>query len=165
MDERTIARFWSKVDKSAGPDGCWLWTASKMWNGYGQFNSGLSVGRGMLKAHRVSWELAHGPIPAGDHHGTMCVCHRCDVRHCVNPAHLFIGTQSENIRDMDAKARRVNMRGDMHGMAKLTEAQSREIIGLLSTGMRHRIIASLFGVSRETVSAIASGKKWAHLPR
>lgn len=165
MDEKTIARFWAKVDKSAGPDGCWPWTAAKLRGGYGQFNPGISEGRRMVKAHRVSWALTNGPIPSGEGHHGICVCHRCDVRACVNPAHLFLGTQAENVRDRDAKGRRVNMRGEAHGMAKLTEADAKTVIALISLRERYRDIASRFGVTRHCVKRIASGRSWAHLPR
>lgn len=72
--------------------GCWLWNGSSLERGYGRFRGSL--------AHRVSWVLHNGPIPDGMH-----VCHRCDVTACVNPAHLFLGTALDNIRDMHAKGR------------------------------------------------------------
>lgn len=158
MDEKTIARFWAKVDKSAGPDGCWLWTAHRSRAGYGSFRIGGRAGN-MLKAHRVAWELANGPIPsAGDHHGTMCVCHKCDVTGCVNPAHLFLGSQTENTRDMDAKGRRA--RGESNGSAKLVEAEVRDILGLRASS---REIARRYGVSRRAIRDILAGKTWAHV--
>lgn len=90
-------RFWPKVQKT---DTCWLWTASLNDRGYGQFKVLPGQGHAPMKAHRFSWELHFGPIPAG-----LVVCHRCDVPSCVNPAHLFIGTQGDNLRDMSAKGR------------------------------------------------------------
>lgn len=97
-------RFWAKVEKT---DGCWLWRASLNGNGYGQFaltavrlpNGKMPPGH-MRIASRVAWELENGPIPAG-----MSVLHHCDNRRCVRPDHLFIGTQSDNMRDAFQKGR------------------------------------------------------------
>lgn len=86
--------FWGHVQKS---EGCWRWIGAHMRNGYGHMGS-----RGKTySAHRLSYELNVGPIPNG-----MCVLHRCDVRDCVNPEHLWLGTKSDNTRDMDKKGRR-----------------------------------------------------------
>jgi len=91
-------RFWKKADKSGD---CWLWTGSKMSSGYGSFNFYGNV----QLAHRVSWILKYGPIPIGyDFHGT-CVLHKCDTKLCVNPDHLFLGTNADNVADMLAKGR------------------------------------------------------------
>jgi hypothetical protein len=91
-------RLWPKVDKSAGPDGCWLWTGAKKQGGYGKIGQGGSAG--WVLAHRVAWEVVNGPIPHG-----MVVCHSCDEPSCVNPAHLWLGTQAQNLADMRAKDR------------------------------------------------------------
>ncbi|MCK9496739.1 MAG: HNH endonuclease [Dehalococcoidia bacterium] len=157
-------RFWSKVDQngpipehvpSLGP--CWVWTASRN-KGYGQFNRD---GR-PVPAHRVSYELAHGPVPDG-----LFVMHRCDNRACVRPEHLAPGTPAENTADMDNKGRRINVPqvGESHGCARLTEEEVIEIRRRVSTGEKSRLVAADYGVSRETVSAIKTGRLWKHLLR
>ncbi len=94
-------RFWSAVAKS---DGCWLWTKSLDSQGYGQI---FSIPRRLHRAHRVSWLMHRGPIPDG-----LFVCHTCDVRNCVNPDHLWLGTNDDNMRDASVKGRlERNVRG------------------------------------------------------
>src|SRR4051812_23018415 len=88
------ARFWPKVAKSPNPDGCWLWTAAIKTNGYGIIGAG-GRGTGSYYAHRVAWFLATGEWP-----GEACVLHRCDVKNCCRPDHLFLGTHQDNMRDM-----------------------------------------------------------------
>lgn len=95
MDEQVVARFEAKINKT---DSCWLWTAAKYVDGYGAFR--LRDPRRQERAHRVAWQIYHGPIPSGQH-----VLHRCDVRECVNPEHLWLGTNLDNIRDRQRKGR------------------------------------------------------------
>jgi len=87
MKTKDIERFKSKYRESCG---CWIWKGSSFLNGYGQFY----CDKKNKKAHRIAWEIVNGPIPEG-----MLICHKCDVRSCVNPAHLYVGTQKENIKD------------------------------------------------------------------
>ena len=89
-------RFWSRVDKSSGPESCWSWTGALKEKGYGT----LSRNNRMVRAHRVAYELSRGPI-AGD----MLVCHSCDNPVCCNPAHLWLGTAAQNSGDMRIKGR------------------------------------------------------------
>jgi hypothetical protein len=89
-----LARFWRRVQRS---DGCWLWTGARNPAGYGVIRP--KAGR-MIRVHRYSWELHFGAIPFDKE-----VCHTCDVRNCVRPDHLWLGTHEENVADMVAKGR------------------------------------------------------------
>lgn len=141
---RTLAeRFWSHVAKS---DGCWLWTAARGPRGYGIVGI---VGSTTRLAHRVSWALTHGPIPAGLH-----VLHRCDNPPCCNPDHLFLGTHAENMQDMAAKGRAVT---------KLTAADVWAVRTALAWGVPPALLARFLGVGTTAISAIRCGRTWAHL--
>jgi hypothetical protein len=142
-----------RADWVVDEGGCWLWRAAKGSNGYGVApdpESGKTMGM-----HRASYLAYRGPIPPG-----MCVCHRCDVRACINPAHLFLGTSRDNIADMVAKER--HARGERKNTAKLTEAQVREIRA--DRRSPQAVIARDYGINQSQVSYIKSGKKWGWLP-
>lgn len=148
------SRFWVYVVRKSQND-CWLWTGAKMSRGYGV----IGTRRTTTLAHRLSWELHNGPIPKGSgYHGT-CVLHRCDNPPCVNPEHLFLGTNAENTADKMAKGR--HPRGTSSHMAKLTEEQ---VIHIRQSKDPHRTIAAKFGISRPNVSVIKHKKSWAHIP-
>lgn len=154
-------RFWPKVDTSAGPKGCWLWTGSQTTDGYGQ----VGLGRrddGTDYAHRVSFTLNVGAIPDG-----LFVCHACDNPPCVNPGHLFLGTAEDNSHDARDKNRlRVpKLHGENAAPAVLTEAQAIEIIARRESGELLSTLAKEFGVTETTISYLVRGRTWKHLPR
>ena len=149
---RTIQeRFEAKFTKA---EGCWEWRAFKNSKGYGAlyFN-----GRQRL-AHRVAYQLYVGEIPAG-----LCVCHRCDNRGCVNPTHLFLGTQADNVHDCEDKGRDVHPFGEKHGRSKLTNEQIIEIRARHSDGAQNVDLAKEFGVSQPTISMIVCGHTWTRI--
>lgn len=135
--------------------GCWLWSGTLDGNKRAVFGVGYKV----RIAARVSWELNRGPIPA-----EQCVCHRCDTRACVNPEHLFLGTQTDNVADMDVKGRRNAPRGVGHGMHKLTPESVMEMRQLRKQdGITLDELGSRFGVTKQCAHNAITGKTWAHL--
>lgn len=169
LNSNDLARFWAKVEKSPEPDGCWIWLGTKTVDGYGRFR--LSYAPGNASAHRLSWEMHFGPIPEG-----MLVCHRCDVRACVQPSHLFLGTAGDNWRDCVSKDRhsvgeRHSLRlpeghaqGIRNGRSVLTEDDVREIRRRFAAGESKRRLALEKGVSRPVIKAIVEGRRWTHVP-
>lgn len=141
-------RFWDKVNKT---DGCWLWTAGKFHYGHGQF--WLNESRPNERAHRLAWEDRNGPIPEG-----LCVCHKCDTPACVNPDHLFLGTQGDNNADRNAKGR--TCIGTRHPSSKLTEDAVRKIHSLREARLSQRRISKAVGVSQTLVWRVLSGRSW-----
>lgn len=122
--------------------GCWLWSGCVKANGYGVIGVRRAGKLHNTLAHRASWAQRHGPIPPG-----LYVCHRCDTPACVNPDHLFLGTQKDNLRDMYAKGRLQN-RGVLNASASLTEEQVRQIRRDTRTLDR---VAKDYGVGRSTI--------------
>lgn len=179
--EQRIAAFWSRVDRR-GPDECWEWTASRYPTGYGY----ITIGGKKSYAHRVAYELTHGPIPGGLH-----ICHRCDNPPCCNPAHLFAGTAKDNMQDRDRKGRsgrhthpeayaligqktaiklrgrkrgyHENARGEDHGSAKLTEDKVRELRYLARQGWTGRQLSRHFGIAASTANDIIRRRTWRHV--
>lgn len=134
--------------------GCWLWEGKPDANGYGQ----VGIGGKNLKPHRISFAAFNGS-PDG-----LCICHRCDVRICVNPDHLFAGTQADNMRDMDKKGRRVSVRGEESPQSKLTAAQIVSIREIYAKGASSlRSLAKDFGVGQTVIFAIIKKRKWKHI--
>lgn len=140
LTEKIITHFWSHVDKSSG---CWTWTGAKTRNGYGRFNTIPHIDY----AHRVSWTIAYGEIPTA-----MFVCHSCDNPSCVNPEHLFIGTQSDNMRDMAIKCR--------SHFTKLTHPEVSQIRKLRGGGLTTVEIARRFNVCSSLITQIAKRRIW-----
>lgn len=145
-----LANFERKVAPEPNT-GCFLWTAYCNSDGYGAF----AVKRKPQLAHRVAYRLYVGEIPAG-----KLILHRCDMPSCVNPAHLFIGTNADNMRDMVNKGRAdrtKKARGEQNGAAKLTTVQ---VAAICADTRSQYVIASEYGISQGHVSNIKSGKKW-----
>jgi hypothetical protein len=143
-------RFWKKVQK-AEPNECWEWQGAISKNGYGVIgHNGTNRG-----AHRVSYEIHNGAVPAG-----MNVLHSCDNRSCVNPNHLRSGTQSENIKEAVDKGRKFVpcASGEKNPKSKLTQEQANYIKS--NPGMRHTEIAKMFCVSPNTVRGVRIGRTW-----
>lgn len=133
--------------------GCWLWTATSVRGGYGMIKSG---DKNHL-AHRVSWSLYRGDIP-----DEMLVCHSCDTPACVNPDHLFLGSQKDNMRDMLSKDRLPSRKGSKNPRAKLSESDIDEIRIALKNETKASI-ASRYGVSPSLIRFIELGDAWAHI--
>jgi hypothetical protein len=130
---------------------CWNWQRAKNNDGYGSIHIG---GRTHL-AHRKSYELYRGEIP-----DSALVCHACDNPCCINPSHLFLGSQTDNMRDMAAKNRGGRVYGIRHPRAKLTEKQ---IASIRSDGRSGYVIACEYGISKSNVYAIKAGQTWKHI--
>lgn len=151
-------RFWRKVDKNGptpahrpdlGP--CWPWTAYRNGKGYGR-----RAAPGDTYAHRLAYALAYGPVPAG-----LWVLHRCDNPPCCNPAHLFLGTNMDNMRDMAEKGRRVPLPGARNGRAKLDAGAVAEIRTLYAAGAAtQRELAQRFGVTRPAIGYVVRCRTW-----
>lgn len=144
-------RFWSKVSR-VGTGECWMWQAFVTPSGYGLFFIDRTTRN--VPAHRVSWMLTHGPIPDG-----MMVCHRCDVRACVNPAHLFIGTHLDNMADMRTKGRAASAERSAH--ARFTRETVRTIRERFAAGgVTKRQLSKEYGVTPRSIFCVVTGLLW-----
>lgn len=137
-------------------DSCWLWTGNVNGNGYGRF----PLANTLVLAHRLSYEMFVAPISPG-----MNVCHSCDNRLCVNPMHLWEGTQSDNLKDAVKKGRMRPpvTRGEANARTRLTEVQVRSIRLMARKGIQKRHLARVFSISPSSVGDIVARKTWAHL--
>jgi len=151
-------RFWGWVDKG-GPEDCWEWRGHRTKRGYGHFQVNKAIGP--KRAHRVAYFLHTGQQP-----GALKVLHRCDNPPCCNPAHLFLGTQADNVRDMVSKGRQGTfvppaLKGEANPRAKITQKQADEIRRLYGTGdYKQRELAEMFGINQQRISQIVRGKGW-----
>jgi len=155
LNNETIKRFWSKVE-IRGDNDCWWWSGGKHVDGYGWFYAGgLSI-----RTNRFSWTVINGEIPDG-----LLVCHHCDNPSCVNPRHLFLGTNSDNMRDMNRKNRRnqVNVRGEDVGTSKLKSGEVALIKILIKRGIDKKEISKMFKVSSATIYMISKKTIWKHI--
>ena len=154
-----IDRFWSKADCSGGADSCWLWSGRLQKHGYGSFRAGSRTDgtRREWLAHRMAWVITHGDP------GALLVLHRCDVRRCVNPGHLWTGTNADNMADMKSKGRADRVRkarGERQGSSKLTDAM---VVAIRADARYQRVVAESFGISQTQVSRIRSRRHWVHV--
>ncbi len=157
-DTVSQVRAWFTLDEirercDVDESGCWIWRGASRGNGYGA----ARVDRKVLDVHRIAWMVAHGEIPA-----KADVCHRCDVRRCCNPKHLFLGSRRDNVRDMDEKGRRAVVLCPRH-LTKLTDEQVREIRARVRGGEIPERLAGEYGVAPWTISRIASGERRRHV--
>lgn len=145
FDENTLKRFWSKVDKSDGPDACWLWVAFRNKKGYGVFTV---MGKNYM-AHRVSFSIVGGVLEEGKH-----ICHVCDNPPCVNPAHLWLGTPKENVDDAIKKGRFKGI-GSAGGICIRPSSLTKKDIEWI------RSLPHKWGVIEEITSKLGIGRSYA----
>lgn len=145
--------FWPHVKKGDVND-CWEWQSEISAKGYGRVSRHCGT---RSNAHRVSWIIHYGEIQ-----GNLFVCHKCDNRRCVNPSHLFLGTNNDNMQDKIKKGRSFVLSCEDHPRAKLTGHDVREIRRLIKTTTTAEL-AAYFGISQSTVRNIVSGKTWKNL--
>lgn len=169
--DSTVKRFWNKVDKSGE---CWTWTASKNNKGYGQLMTEpgeIFTTKRPVLAHRMSWMIHFGAIPKD-----MEICHKCDNPQCVNPNHLFLGTHTDNMRDMIRKGKGAMNQpnvmtvcpekrhwGERNGQAKLTASQVREIRIGFQIGYSMNELGNMYGITRHAIGRIVRRQAWAHI--
>lgn len=155
VDVRKIGRppvpLRTRFERKYIPDpnsGCWMWIGTVDGRGYGA----IKDGKKMRRATRVSWELYRGAFDTN-----LRLLHKCDNPLCVNPDHLLLGTNWDNTRDMFAKGRAHDRRGNN---AKLTPEQ---VVEIRTSALTGRALAAKFGVSTATISFVRSGKRWSHV--
>ena len=156
--ETTISRFWSKVNRGGivmphMDTPCWEWTGSLNTQGYGTVN----INEITQRAHRVSWVIYNGEIPA-----RMNILHKCDNPGCVRQDHLFIGSAYDNMKDMISKDRGVHAQGVSHSMAKLSDS---DVIAIRKAypSTSQRALGRMHGISQSMICNIVNRKNWKHI--
>lgn len=160
MTPADVERFWSKVDRSGGPEACWPWIAGCTADGYGSIRLRISRGRwGSYRAPRVALFIASSLADSG-----TFVCHTCDNRRCCNPTHLFSATQAENLLDMRQKGRGSPMpRPIRKPLGRGSRLNSARVASMRERYQQGESIASLmrsFGVSRNHTTRVVKGGAW-----
>jgi len=141
-------RFWSFVKRTPN---CWEWIGCKNKKGYGWFY----INGRPHTAQRISWIIHFGTITE-----PLCICHKCDNPGCVNPHHLFEGTNQENTADRHAKGRSKGPQGTKHAMAKLSDA---DIVSIRRSSLPSRTLGALYHVSKTQILRIKKGISWKHV--
>lgn len=151
MRKTAVDRFLGKVERIP-MSGCWVWLGFVTKDGHGKFFL-----RGVMPtAHRCSWMLFRGEIPSG-----MCVLHKCDVASCVNPDHLYLGTNDDNVRDRVVRGRSAPVDKENAPNSKLTQEKVDEIRKRYETGDTQAALSSMFQISRSQVGNIVNRRQWA----
>lgn len=154
LKERIMRRIKLEPCRYPEMDDCWIWQGSTCRDQYGQ----IRLIKRNWRTHRLMHFITFGTMP-----DDMLCCHKCDTPRCVNPAHLFLGTDADNNADRKAKNRTKSPKGEKSGMSKLSQSQAMEIREARARGVRLIDLAPKFGVSLSTISCIARGRTWGHL--
>lgn len=147
------ARFEQHIERQPDP-GCWLWAGARKRDKH-PYGVWYVPGISERRTHRIAWRIYHGEIPDG-----LCVLHRCDVPECVNPRHLFLGTQGDNGADRNVKGRtrwNPDCRGEKNGNHRLTAEQ---VIAIRASREPGTVVGPRFGVSSTMIYYIRKNKNW-----
>jgi hypothetical protein len=134
---------------------CWFWNGTVV-DGYGR----LALKGSPVRAHRLAWALFKGSVP-----DPLIVCHKCDVCHCVNPEHLFLGTNADNTQDMLSKGRHKAVAGESHYNSKLSDQDISDIRWVVSLGVTQKDVSDFWGTTKGNVSEIINGRSRTRLER